>query len=212
MRNIGFALLFVVITAGFRAREAHGQMFGSRSLGNTLSRQPGPGSAASGDVGGLSGNERYLRGNRRSGSFVGRDRTGSRGFVGLEQGTAAGNVASATQGLRIQQTPSVSVNQPRAGRQPTDVYDPRLEIGFPVTRPDPSLIQQGLTLRLREESANGRFETIVVSLEGETATLRGTVASANDRAVAEALVLFEPGVAAVRNELQVRPDPPQPNP
>jgi hypothetical protein len=43
-----------------------------------------------------------------------------------------------------------------------------------------------------------------VSVEGATATLRGEVASERDRTLAERLVLFEPGIDSVRNELKVR--------
>ena len=42
---------------------------------------------------------------------------------------------------------------------------------------------------------------------GRTAILRGTVATDEDRRLAEQLVLLEPGVAKVQNEITVRPQP-----
>lgn len=208
MRYLYVGFLTVLMLGTISTGIARGQMFGSRDLGSSFTPRARPGS----DVGAVSGGERYLRGNRGRGSFVGRDRSSGTGFVGNTQGTTAGNVASAVQNLRVQATPLVSVNQPRTPRGKGDLYDPRLEIGFALTPPEPAEVQQTLTRRLREESATGRFEQIEVSLEGRTARMRGTVASASDRAVAEALVLFEPGVDAVQNELQVRPAPPEPNP
>ena len=94
-RWIVLAALVTTLVAG----QARAQLFGARSLGNTLSRSSGAGDsfsplstsgaqgtdfaqfgqggtlsaqAASG-AGQLSGNERFLRGNRRGGSFVGTD-------------------------------------------------------------------------------------------------------------------------------------------
>ncbi|MGE3313600.1 MAG: BON domain-containing protein [Planctomycetaceae bacterium] len=91
------------------------------------------------------------------------------------------------------------------------MYDPKLEVGFEITPRDTKSVQVEIERHLREDSARDRFGQIEVSLEGETATMRGTVASANDRSVAEALVLFEPGVRTVRNQLVVRPPvPPTP--
>lgn len=191
--------------------EARAQMFGSRSLGNSsLGPRPGPGSLGE-NSGTISGTERYLRGNRRRGAFIGTDSRDPRGFVGSLEGTATGNVAPTTVGLRTPPPITSSVNQPRTPRRQADMYDPKLEVGFEITPRDTKSVQVEIERHLREDSARDRFGQIEVSLEGETATMRGTVASANDRSVAEALVLFEPGVRTVRNQLVVRPPvPPTP--
>ena len=47
--------------------------------------------------------------------------------------------------------------------------------------------------------------TAAVALDGQTATLRGVVASEYDRLVAEKIALLEPGVARVQNQLRVVP-------
>jgi osmotically-inducible protein OsmY len=51
-----------------------------------------------------------------------------------------------------------------------------------------------------------------VSVQGATATLRGVVASARDREMAELLVRFEPGISTVRNELTVQQARPREEP
>lgn len=187
--------------------DASAQMFGQRPLGNTLGPRPGPGSTGE-NSGTISGSERYLRGNRRQGAFIGTDSRDPRGFVGAIEGSATGTVPPTTVGLRVPPPITTSVNQPRPPRRNIDIYDPKLEIGFEITPRDTKLVQREIERHLREDSARDRFGQISVSLEGETATMRGTVASANDRSVAEALVLFEPGVRTVRNELVVRPPAP----
>jgi osmotically-inducible protein OsmY len=45
-----------------------------------------------------------------------------------------------------------------------------------------------------------------VTMDGSTAVLTGTVASAHDRKLAERMALLEPGVRSVRNELAVSGD------
>ena len=52
---------------------------------------------------------------------------------------------------------------------------------------------------------------VTVTLEGDIAVLRGTVASDHTRSVLENLAMLEPGIGAVRNELTVNPDVPTPS-
>ena len=46
---------------------------------------------------------------------------------------------------------------------------------------------------------------VAVKVQGDTAVLQGVVATQHDRALAEQLILLEPGVARVTNELRVDP-------
>jgi hypothetical protein len=78
-------------------------------------------------------------------------------------------------------------------------------VAFDVTRPPEEAVAQNLTHLLQvspELRSNSRID---VSVAGRVATLRGEVASERDRSLAEKLVLFEPGIDSVKNELKVRP-------
>ena len=86
---------------------------------------------------------------------------------------------------------------------PTKVYPPRLTVGFDYTPPAAAAVRQSLTQRLESCSGLRRLGPIEVSLEGRTATLRGKVASERDRTLAQSLLLFEPGISQVKNELAV---------
>lgn len=60
----------------------------------------------------------------------------------------------------------------------------------------------------REDVGGGQ---VTVTLEGDTAVLRGIVPSDHTRSVLENLAMLEPGIGAVRNELTVDPDVPTPS-
>ena len=74
-----------------------------------------------------------------------------------------------------------------------------------VTRPTEEAIARDLA-RLRGVSPEYHLTSrIEASAAGGFATLRGEVASERDRTLIERLVLFEPGISAVRNDLKVVP-------
>ena len=50
-----------------------------------------------------------------------------------------------------------------------------------------------------------RYGPLQVTMEGRTATIRGAVASAYEREIVGNLVMFEPGVSQVQNQLTVGP-------
>jgi hypothetical protein len=186
---------------------AEAQMFGPRTLGRTLRRQPAPG--VSGDVRNLR-NQRFIRGNRRATDFVGSDRTESREFVGLQQSGVAGTARSAVTGGLGGRDESVQVNQMVRRATNNRPYDPRLEVGFDYLPPPTSEVASEITRQLSVLTTG-----IEVLVEDRTAILRGVVASAADRQFAELLAGFEPGVSRVQNELVVAGDkeaiPPPPN-
>lgn len=197
------------------ADPAHGQLFGPRRLGGTLSRQPRPGSLGQGqdplDVGTLR-NQRFVRGNRSARNFVGADRTETREFVGLEQaGAAAGAVRSAVTGAGLSGDNTFAVNQPLSPAPTTRLYDPKLVIGFELAPLNANLLAQEIS-----ESLSSLSNQISVSVAERTATIRGEVASEEDRRLAEILASFEPGISAVQNDLRVVGDmevvPPPPTP
>jgi hypothetical protein len=165
------------------------------------------------NAGGLTGDRRFLRSNRRRDDFIGRDISAGQGFVGEARGRTEGRVPPAT--LTLQEEPAVNVNTPLPAPPRSGLYPPRLSIGFDVTAPAEASPSQSLQALLTRALGLGPTAPIEVAVSGRTVTLRGAVPSARERELAALLVAFEPGVELVRNELQVRapsrrPRPPQP--
>jgi hypothetical protein len=192
-------MVVVWLSAG---QETQGQAFGSRAGGSVLAQDP-LGKETNG-AGTLNFNERFIRGNRRPGSFIGGDSRSRRGFVGSQQGGQAGRSQPAITGTHASTAADANRTGARAGQSRSDPYEPRLSVAFDVTRPSEQAIAQGLARLLEASPEFHSTGRIGVSVEGAIATLRGEVASERDRILAERLVLFEPGIDSVRNELKVR--------
>jgi hypothetical protein len=62
---------------------------------------------------------------------------------------------------------------------------------------------------LRRTDRIKKLSAITVTVQGQTATLRGRVASQSDRQLAEALARLEPGIEQVQNDLTVQPASPE---
>jgi hypothetical protein len=105
-------------------------------------------------------------------------------------------------------------NQRRQLRIPLrlGVDDGGLRIGPGVTGPAVSAVR--LQGRLANNPRVKAMGSVAVAVEGQTAVLKGSVASVHDRQLLEKLLLLEPGVSEVRNELQVaaamKAPPPKP--
>ncbi|MBN2473225.1 MAG: hypothetical protein JXB62_01355 [Pirellulales bacterium] len=203
----------VVALASAAAAESRAQLFGDRTVGGSLSRRsrtttsrtsPGRPTSVSEEIGAVLGNERFIRGNREGASFVGRDADDVAGFVGSQQGVTPGDVATATEGLRIEAAPDANQTALPAALPRVGMYRPRLRIGFAIPPQAPQTVSTELARRLQSCPGLHLQSPIEVYLEGETATLRGAVASERDRSLAQLMVLFEPGISQVRNELMVK--------
>ena len=85
-----------------------------------------------------------------------------------------------------------------------------LQVAFDHPQPQRSQVNSKLAERLTR-SPTIRFRSpLEVNLQSDgTVVLRGTVATAHDRAVAERLARLEPGVWRVQNELQVATEQPE---
>lgn len=187
---------------------AEAQLFGQRTVGRPLSRQAAPSME---DVGTVTVGRRFLRSERGRGEFVGSDRGDVGGFVGSTQGRTTGTVASSTAGLREQVRPPV--NRPLKIKTGSTIYPPKLEPLLPISVPADG--QQSLRTRqhLAQLFAGDQWAQIAVSVEDRKATLSGLVPSESDRQKAELLLLFEPGIDSVQNDLQIaQPVPPPPQP
>jgi hypothetical protein len=163
-------------------------------------------------AGEISGNERYVRGNRQ-GQFVGAGSEDARS-VGVSQ-APGGNTGGRSQqfgmifsggnnplGQLLQNSFNSQFGRQGQGQSRTQIRVP-ISLGFtPQPVPTAALTAQFQT-RLGKLPALKTVEPIEVSLEGDTVILRGKVASEGDRQLVQALALLEPGVAKVQNELQV---------
>jgi hypothetical protein len=83
-------------------------------------------------------------------------------------------------------------------------FEPRIEVGFDVAPQKTTAVALNVVTSLGVTKAGSRFGGVRVAIDGQTAILRGVVASQNDRQLAEQITLLEPDVSSVRNELLVR--------
>jgi hypothetical protein len=201
-RLIRFAVLLVLAAAG----PAAAQLFGPRTLGQPLSRRSGPAAQSQEQAGSLQGNERFLRGNRRRTDFVGVDRADASTFVGMEQAGQARSERTAVEGLRERRAPRTALNQPRGPLGPNELRE-KLVLSDEIAATEGLINRQEVSRRLSESLTRLSDATIAVSVAGQTAILRGTVASARARDLAELIVSFEPGIVEIDNRLQVQASP-----
>ena len=206
------------------ASTASAQMFGERSLGTPISQrlQPASTDPAAAAQSGTSGtpmgvvptNARFSRQNRSADSFVGSGAQAASHFVGAE--AAGGTVQPVVTDLSSQRAAASANRQLQAALTTPpphiSIYPPRLQVSFAYSGPSTGRLSSVLSERLRacpEFHASGSVEVL---LAGRTAVVRGTVASERDRSLARQLILFEPGVSAVQNELTIQPPPLRQNP
>lgn len=190
---------------------AEGQMFGSRQVGRTLTPRSRPG--VSGETG-MVRNQRFVRGNRSAGEFVGSDRGDASRFVGTQQAGAGTAVRSAVAGIQAAGDESNQVNRPARRLAANEPYPPRLSVAFDYDVESSDRIARSLQRRYELQDL-----PIEVSVEDRTAILRGVVTSEEQRTLAELLAGFEAGISFVQNELTVdrspataAPPPPPPLP
>jgi hypothetical protein len=167
--------------------------FGSSSIGNSF----GGGLGNSGFGGFGSGGAAGLQ------SFVGRDAT--------DMQSAWNQMGSAGAQFFNQMNRNMRRNSSRERRQQaqTAMQNPpqpmRIEIraAFNAPRPAPSVIAQNIRARLASLAADHRIGQPIVTMEGDTAVLRGVAESESQRQVLANLIALEPGVRQVRNEMQL---------
>jgi hypothetical protein len=141
---------------------------------------------------------------QQRGAFVGADSADTTNARSL-QGTNARNSQFGNNGLaQLQNLFSQGMQNINQGNQAgAQVQIPvALKLGFTPQPVSPARFQAFQTRLTRLPSI--RFVgPASVTLEGRTAVLRGTVATAEDRELAEALTMMEPDVQVVKNELKV---------
>jgi hypothetical protein len=147
---------------------------------------------------------RFLRDERSVSDFVGSNTTAeaAAGFVGGQSAVTA--AISSITGLTEEARPPL--NRPRIIR-PTGLYAERLTLAPEVlsqlsASPDNAMETPRISESL-QSFIQARSVTIEVSPEDHSAILRGAVPSEADRQQTELLVMFEPGIQKVVNELTV---------
>ncbi|NQT38520.1 MAG: BON domain-containing protein [Planctomycetes bacterium] len=240
MRKLDCVVLLAVGVLVAGASEASAQssgLFGDRSLGgsglsagNRTFSSGAPGSrttTADETVGQLSGNEDFVRATSReqrdSGTrqFVGSDTSDMNNFMSAMQEMRGGNAGGGLSGLGNAGRRPGGANQPGAragaGGMAREQVRTSLTLGFRPLGPqlDPrGFDQRGIVLTkvLQRSSRVQIIAPVEVAIEGQTAILRGTVASQHDRVLAEQLVRLEPGIWNVKNELVVAESSDAPTP
>ena len=189
--------------AFFWSASAHGQLFGDVSL------NPNKRIEAQNEGLNITGAERFIRGNRTAGDFVGAAADNLSQFVGAATDAAGPTVtSSAVTGLTEAAAPRLNVNRTR---RTAGIYDERLQVDFDYPRRKATDTQKG-TATGKTDSVSAMWQLLhkrgielTLSADGTTARLQGTARSSEQRRLAELVVLFEPGISTVRNELQLAP-------
>ena len=218
-----FLLVLFAMSAFFQGlgTRAEAQLFGARSFGQPLNPQANPGGGSFGGptpapgIGSGGGpvapsatsvatpDARFMRKNRNAGNFVGQDSVDARKIVGAVQvqpGLAGQPAALEVQERRI---PESLINPQRTPPPRTRMYEPKLVVGFqhvPRQRAEVAASLQGQLRHLTQLDPTLQISTTVV---GETVHLRGVVGSAEERELIEQMMLFEPGISAVQNDLTI---------
>jgi len=202
-------LPFLFAVAVLEPGVARGQLIGNRTVGVAPGfNQPRAAGANQGGSNNLSPtiSGRFVRGNRARNDFVGSNRTDQQGFVGSTQAIGVGRVASAVEGLRIQN--QRGVNRPLPMQPATGLYYPRLAIDFPTEREtNESAETTGRAETVFEEAQNRVSKVTGANVNvvrvGGLAIARGEVKDERTADLIVTLLGFEPGVDQVRNEMQI---------
>lgn len=173
-------------------------------------------------AGQITGEERFLRENRTAGAVVGADNAGAGLLGGGGQDATAGQTNQFGNQGRGGNNPfgnqfnnafnqfNQQFNQQNNRRQQFRVP---IVLGFtPKYRPSPAAVTGQIQARLSKIPRVREMGAFSVAMDGRTAILSGAVATEGDRTLLARLMLLEPGVLEVRNELAVTELPPPPIP
>ena len=155
-------------------------------------------------AGQISGGERFVRGARQPGQFVGSD---SRDTTNIMSQLSAYSALQSGLGRNNNDASNANRQSATAGMRNSRVKMPRIQqsVGFDFVPPKAETVDAVLQSRYAMSPRMSRIGSIAVQMEGRTAILTGVVATAHDRALAEQLARLEAGVSGVRNELTIVP-------
>jgi hypothetical protein len=178
--------------------------------------------SSSSTLGGIS-SDQLLRSARGANNFVGADSNDNRNFLGYTNSTSGSSNTSNYGPSRLtnsqlgtsrnsnaytnrSQQRSYGQGSSRYGRS-TVTPRPTYDLGFDYAGPAAASLNTKLSTRLSSSPALRLGTPVQVSLENGTAVLRGTTRSEHERRLLEQLLLLEPGVRDVDNQLTVSPVP-----
>jgi hypothetical protein len=139
--------------------------------------------------------------NYSSSSQYGNRSSGQNGQFGGGQGRQGGGSRRGGTGQNQGQSGQGGGGTAAKDQQPW--YEPRIEVGFSVPTPAPTVVQTNITAPLHTAALTSRFGSVNVSVQGSTVTLKGTVTSEEDRQLAAQMAMLEPTVSSVQNDLKV---------
>lgn len=171
------------------------------------------------------GNAQFRFATRRQGDFVGADlrdinpsilggltgatggaTSGGSAYGTARSGASTGAMGTARQGSSAYRSYS---RRSRLGNYGTGTTSQgpavALDMSFEVEPLPDEQLSAATTKSLVQAMRLAPGAPVEVSVQGGTAILRGEVATPHDRALAEQLVLLEPGIVRVTNELEVKP-------
>jgi hypothetical protein len=96
-----------------------------------------------------------------------------------------------------------SYGQGMTGSSSTGEVRTRMEIAFEPVAPRSAAAMAPAAARVQEVMQKRGVPGVRLEMRGDTAVLRGVVATTRDRALAEQFVRLEPGIANVQNDLVV---------
>lgn len=224
MRSLLIVANVFVASAVLAGNYCQAQMFGARTFGQSLQPQtnpgggslggpvpaPGiaPGQPGAGQPGGtappsVNSSSRFLRQNRTTNDFVGKDANNPTRQVGTTQ--IIDNLGTQPAAMEVfeRRVPETVLNPPRTATTRSRMYEPKLVVGFrPVPRPTDAVSASLNVQKTRLTQLDPNLQ-LTMTVEGSTVRLEGQVSSEEARALIEQVMLFEPGISAVQNDLKV---------
>jgi len=194
----------------------------TQSSGQSTSQSSGQASQGN-TTGQITGNERFLRQNRDPGQMVGGGGVGVGNMRGeTDAGGDGGSSMFGSQSRFSSSNPMMSsfMNSSMFNSR----YNQRQQLRVPLRlgptgvtfSPSTPAVATGPNLRVQDRLARipqlKNPAAVKVEMEGQVAILRGQVTTPHERDLVARLVLLEPGVADVRNELQLASAPAAPSP
>lgn len=185
----------------------------SRTTSSSSSRTSGTGTGTTGEF------QPIDRGSfvGRSGEtgFVGRSSTGTTGMsgmsgmgrsgmggMGMGMGMSMGMGGMGMGGMNSRGMNS-QFGQQNNSRNSKATIRATVKVRFPHTKVPPARVAQTVSARWNRIPLPEKFNGVDLNFENGVATLTGNVATAEDKRMAEKLILLEPGVSSVQNRLEV---------
>jgi hypothetical protein len=197
----GSSGLFGQRTTGTSLRPGNRTLTGSTAGQGSVAGQTQQGTEG---VGQIQGNERFQRENRAQQGFIGQNAESTQNFLSTLNAAQAQQGRAQQMNRRQDQDAVQDPNDAAGGNSRNRVmYRITRQAAFDYRRPAPTQVSNTLATRIGRLPQIRTLSNVQVELNDRTAILRGQVATAHDRVLAEKLALLEPGVSRVQNELTV---------